>query len=147
MLQNAPLWFLFIIPIFPTFFFTYPLIIMVNSFKKIFSYSNIAISLGYIAGICTAIAFIPQVVKVHKTNDTLSLSFLTLALYFIGQILWASHGFMVKDWPVAIFAIITGILYVYLIYAKIYNVMHPKHPQKSGEKNENETLFSLTPNR
>lgn len=75
--------------------------------------------LGYIAGTLTSLAFIPQVIKVYKTKNTKALSLVTIILFFIGQILWALHGKFSNDFAVLIFACITGILYIYLIYAKL----------------------------
>lgn len=75
--------------------------------------------IGYVAGTFTAFAFIPQVYKVFKTKNTKSLSFATLVIFFIGQILWATHGIFAEDAPITVFAIITMILYILLIYAKI----------------------------
>lgn len=75
--------------------------------------------IGYIAGTFTAFAFIPQVYKVFKTKHTKALSFATLVIFFIGQILWITHGVFTKDNSIIIFSTITLILYIMLIYAKI----------------------------
>jgi MtN3 and saliva related transmembrane protein len=75
--------------------------------------------IGYIAGTFTAFAFIPQVYKVFKTKHTKALSFATLVIFLIGQILWITHGVFTKDNSIIIFSAITLILYIMLIYAKI----------------------------
>lgn len=82
---------------------------------------NINHSLGYIAGTLTSFAFLPQVYKIHKTNETKELSLSTLVLFFIGQILWFIYGRQDHKKPVELFAAISGILYIYLIYKKINN--------------------------
>jgi len=76
-------------------------------------------SLGYIAGALTTIAFIPQVIKIRKTNDTKELSLETLIIFCVGQIMWVTYGVVKKQPPVALFASITIILYCYMIYKKI----------------------------
>ena len=53
------------------------------------------------------------------TKNTKALFLVTIILFFIGQILWAYHGKFSNDFAVLIFACITGILYIYLIYAKL----------------------------
>jgi MtN3 and saliva related transmembrane protein len=75
--------------------------------------------LGYVAGSLTAFAFIPEVIKIHKSNNTKGLSLQTLMLFFIGQIFWIVYGHIKHQEPVMIFAIITATLYVYLIAKKI----------------------------
>lgn len=83
---------------------------------------NIQKNIGYIAGTFTSFAFLPQVYKVFESKSAKGLSMSTLILFFIGQLLWLNHGMYEKDFSVVIFAFLTGILYVYLIYAKlVYN--------------------------
>ena len=75
--------------------------------------------IGFIAGSFTAFAFIPQVWDVYKTKNTKALSLLTLIIFFIGQLLWITHGFYGKDDSILVFACITAVLYIFLIYAKL----------------------------
>lgn len=75
--------------------------------------------IGYLAGSCTAFAFIPQVWDVYKAKNAKALSLLTLVIFFIGQLLWITHGYYSGDDTVLTFACITAVLYVFLIYAKI----------------------------
>lgn len=72
---------------------------------------------GYLAGALTSFAFLPQVIDVYKKKSTKGLSFYTLIIFFVGQILWIVHGLYFKDYSITIFALITGILYIFLIYA------------------------------
>ena len=78
-------------------------------------------NLGYLAGTLTSFAFLPQVYKIHETNETKELSLSTLLLFFIGQIMWFVYGKQHNKRPIELFAFITGILYVYLIYKKVSN--------------------------
>jgi len=80
---------------------------------------NINSIIGYLAGSCTAFAFIPQVWDVYKYKNTKALSLLTLVIFFIGQLLWITHGYYSGDDAILIFAGITAVLYIFLIYAKI----------------------------
>lgn len=73
---------------------------------------------GYLAGTLTSLAFLPQVFEVYKNKSTKGLSSYSLIIFFIGQILWIVHGSYFKDYSITIFALITSILYIYLIYAK-----------------------------
>lgn len=76
-------------------------------------------NVGYIAGAFTSLAFLPQVDQVYKTKSIKDISLLSLIIFFLGQIMWIAHGLYVKDYSIFIFAIITGTLYIYLIYAKL----------------------------
>ncbi|MBR1825820.1 MAG: SemiSWEET transporter [Alphaproteobacteria bacterium] len=48
--------------------------------------------LGYLAGICTAVFFLPQSVQTIKTKDVSGLSFGSYVIYCIGMILWIAYG-------------------------------------------------------
>ena len=69
--------------------------------------------IGYLAGSCTAFAFIPQVWDVFKTKNTKALSLLTLIIFFIGQLLWITHGFYGYDGSVFIFSTISSFLFCF----------------------------------
>ena len=76
--------------------------------------------LGYIAGTFTSVAFIPQVYEVYKKQSTKDLSLTTLIMFLIGQFGWILFGMLNKnDFPIELFAIITAVLYIYLIYKKV----------------------------
>lgn len=82
---------------------------------------NLIDSIGYIAAMSTTFAYIPQAVKVIKTNDTRSLS---LAMYFIlttGVGLWCVYGFIREDWPLAAANAITLIFSLLILVIKIKN--------------------------
>jgi len=74
--------------------------------------------IGYIAGVFTAFAAIPQIIKVYRTKNVDGLSLLTLVIFFIGQILWLIHGYYNNDDALMVFSIITALFYIALIYAK-----------------------------
>ena len=48
--------------------------------------------LGYIAGICTAIVFLPQSLQTLKTKDVSGLSLSTYIIYNIGMLSWILYG-------------------------------------------------------
>ena len=75
--------------------------------------------IGYLAGSCSAFAFIPQVWDVFKTKTVHGIYLLTLVIFFIGQILWIIHGIYSNDDAIVVFACITAFLYIFLIYAKL----------------------------
>lgn len=48
--------------------------------------------IGYIAGICTAIVFLPQSVRTIKTRNTAGLSLESYVIYCIGMVSWILYG-------------------------------------------------------
>lgn len=59
--------------------------------------------LGYIAGICTAIVFLPQSIQTIKTKNTDGLSLGTYVIYCIGMICWIGYGVYLSSLQMIIF--------------------------------------------
>lgn len=53
--------------------------------------------LGYCAAILTSISFLPQAIKVIKTQDTHALSLLMYSAFTLGVALWLVYGFYLQD--------------------------------------------------
>ncbi len=49
-------------------------------------------AVGYLAGICVAIAFFPQACKIIKTHDVRGLSLGTYLIYNVGLVSWVVYG-------------------------------------------------------
>ena len=58
--------------------------------------------IGYVAGTCTTLAFLPQVIRTWKTRSTddISLGMFSLMVFGIG--LWLFYGVVTEDWPLII---------------------------------------------
>lgn len=91
--------------------------------------------IGIIAGILTSTAFAPQVFKAYSNKEKSSLTWLTLILAGIGQILWFTYGTLAYDHVIKIFASITLIMYFLLILSKFI-----------FKNNLNNTNYSTIPN-
>ncbi len=59
--------------------------------------------LGYFAGVCTAICFMPQTIKTIKTKDVKALSFFSYLLYNLGILSWIVYGYFLGSAPMVIF--------------------------------------------
>lgn len=75
---------------------------------------------GIIASIFTAIALLPQLIKIIKEKKAGGTSPLMLASLFIGLVFWVIYGFYKDDWIIIIsngFSLVTnttiGILSIY----------------------------------
>lgn len=77
--------------------------------------------IGFIAATLTTIAFIPQVVKIYKTNQTDDLSLSTFSLFTTGVFLWLIYGLFIQSYPIIFANIITFILAFYILFKIIQN--------------------------
>lgn len=75
--------------------------------------------IGFIAGIITTAAYLPQVYKIWKTKNTVGVSLFMYLVMFIGISLWLYYSFII-DRPSLIAAnSITLIIVTTIIYFKI----------------------------
>lgn len=74
--------------------------------------------IGIIAGLLTSIAFAPQVIKSYKNKEKTTITWLTLILASLGQILWLTYGTLSHVSVIKIFATITLLMYLLLVLSK-----------------------------
>ena len=82
--------------------------------------SNVEI-LGFCAAFCTTISFLPQAIKVLRTQDTSSLSLAMYTVFSIGVALWLAYGVVKSDIVIITANIITLLLAFSILCSKIYN--------------------------
>lgn len=58
---------------------------------------------GYVAGICTAICFLPQTIKTIRTHDVAGLSLLSYVIYALGVMCWIIYGYYLDSLQMIIF--------------------------------------------
>lgn len=76
-------------------------------------------TMGYIAGVCTTSAFLPQAIKIVKTKHTKDIS---LMMYFVlttGIVLWCVYGLINHDWPLVLANAITLLLAGWILILKL----------------------------
>ena len=59
--------------------------------------------LGYFAGICTAIVFLPQTIETIKSKNVSGLSLASYSIYCIGMISWILYGIYLSSIQMIIF--------------------------------------------
>ncbi|MEK6948601.1 MAG: SemiSWEET transporter [Nanoarchaeota archaeon] len=74
---------------------------------------------GFAAGACTTLAFLPQVMKVWKTKHTKDLSLGLFSLFLVGIILWLFYGVVAGSLPIIMANFITFIFVFILLVFKI----------------------------
>ena len=77
--------------------------------------------LGYLAGICTAIVFLPQSLQTIKTKDVTGLSLGTYIIYCVGMISWISYGVYLHSIQMMLFNTISLFFALIILYIIIQN--------------------------
>jgi len=72
-----------------------------------------------IAGICTTMSFLPQVIKVYRTRHTKDLSLPMYIIFSCGVFMWMYYGYLVQSIPIMIANGITFTLSAYILVMKI----------------------------
>jgi MtN3 and saliva related transmembrane protein len=74
---------------------------------------------GFVAGACTTLSFLPQVVKAWRTRSTRDISLGMYLLLLCGITLWLVHGFQIGSLPVMAANAVTLVLVVAMVYMKL----------------------------
>lgn len=72
--------------------------------------------LGYIAGVCTAIVFLPQSIQTIKTKDVSGLSLGSYVIYCIGMVSWIAYGVYLNSIQMMLFNTISLFFAVIILY-------------------------------
>ena len=75
--------------------------------------------IGYIAGICTTIAFLPQVIKVYNTKSTKDISLGMFIIFTFGVFCWLIYGLIIQDIPIILANLVTIFLASFILISKI----------------------------
>ncbi len=77
--------------------------------------------IGFVAAVCTTVAFFPQVIKIIKTKQTKDIALGMYAIMIVGIGLWLLYGILLHKWPIIIANAITFVLAsIILVYKLIY---------------------------
>lgn len=75
--------------------------------------------IGYIAALCTSLSFMPQAIKVIRTQNTESLSLLMYSVFSFGVAMWLLYGFLLGDLPMIIANVVTLFFAVIILALKV----------------------------
>lgn len=75
--------------------------------------------LGLIAGLLTTSAQLPQIIKSFKTKSTGDLSLIMYVFMFIGITLWLIYGIVLRDPPLILANLFSGIFAGCLLIMKL----------------------------
>ena len=76
--------------------------------------------IGYVAGICTAVTFMPQSIKTIKERDVKGLSLASYVIYFIGLVSWIIYGLYLHSVQMILFNSIALIFACIILYMIIF---------------------------
>ena len=65
---------------------------------------------GYLAGLLTTLAFVPQVLHIWRTRSARDISLHTFSVFTVGIFLWLVYGILKSEWPIVIANGITFVL-------------------------------------
>lgn len=81
--------------------------------------SNYTEVIGLVAGVCTTIAFLPQVIQVWKLRSARDISLGMYIVFCIGVLLWLIYGFLIFSFSLILANLITFILAFIILLMKI----------------------------
>jgi MtN3 and saliva related transmembrane protein len=80
--------------------------------------------LGYAAACASGGAFLPQAVRAFKSRSTGDLSLLSVALAFLGTVLWGLYGLAIESAPVVASNVIVMPFALTTLILKITSLSH-----------------------
>lgn len=75
-------------------------------------------TIGYVAGILTTIAFVPQVMQIYKTKSAEDVSLAMFLLFTAGVVMWLIYGIQSNSFPVIAANSITLLLSCVILFFK-----------------------------
>lgn len=76
--------------------------------------------LGYIGGVLTTFAFVPQVVQVVKRRSARDVSLAMYAIFVSGVVCWLLYGLFIGAWPIIIANLVTFCLAGAVLALKLF---------------------------
>ena len=74
---------------------------------------------GLVAAVLTTSGFVPQVFKTLKTRSVKDISLTMYLILFVGMLFWLTYGFLIQSMSIILANIISVLLVLTLIMAKI----------------------------
>jgi MtN3 and saliva related transmembrane protein len=84
-------------------------------------------ALGLVAGLCTTLSFLPQVVRTVRSRHARDLSAAWLVIFSLGTALWLTYGILRSDLAVALANGVTFVLVLILVVAKFIDDDAERH--------------------
>ena len=82
-------------------------------------FDNFAQSIGFIAAICTTVAFVPQALKIYKSKTVRDISLPMWLIFSFGVFLWLIYGILILSLPIIIANVVTLLLSLFILFFKV----------------------------
>ena len=93
--------------------------------------------LGMVAGCCSSVAFVPQVLKIWRESDTNAISLRMYVMRVVGFVLWLAYGFALGSIPLIVFNVLNLLLGGTILALKLRGEARPdpvsQDPMMSAE--------------
>lgn len=83
-------------------------------------------AIGYLAGICMAVSFLPQAIKTCRTKDVGSFAVGTYIIYNLGVFCWVVYGIYIRSIQMAFFNALCLCFTLPILYMVIKYHKHQK---------------------
>jgi MtN3 and saliva related transmembrane protein len=74
---------------------------------------------GYVAGLFTTLAFLPQAIRSWRTGSTSDLSLAAILAFMLGLSFWIVYGVATRSYPIVVWNVITLLLNLGILIAKL----------------------------
>ena len=74
---------------------------------------------GFIGGVLTTAAMVPQVVRLYKIKSAVEISLMFTVLLLAGMLFWLNYGILSQSFPVILWNAAGASLVATLLYAKL----------------------------
>jgi MtN3 and saliva related transmembrane protein len=75
--------------------------------------------IGLLAGTCTTIAFIPQLLKTWRSKSAKDVSLGMFLIFSLGVFLWLLYGLLIQDLPIIVTNLVTLVLALTILACKL----------------------------
>ncbi|MAR77971.1 MAG: hypothetical protein CMD43_03395 [Gammaproteobacteria bacterium] len=82
-------------------------------------FDNFTQSIGFIAAICTTVAFVPQALKIYKSKTARDISLPMWLIFSFGVFLWLIYGILILSLPIIIANVVTLLLSLFILFFKV----------------------------
>jgi len=82
-------------------------------------FDNFSQSIGFIAAICTSVAFVPQALKIYKSKTARDISLPMWLIFSFGVFLWLIYGILILSLPIIIANVVTLLLSLFILFFKV----------------------------
>lgn len=93
--------------------------------------------IGFVAGACTTLAFLPQIFKIAKTGKVRDISVSMYLVLCCGIFLWLIYGLHIKEYPIIIANGVSLVLCLVILVMKFVFSLIEKQKSSSRETADN----------